>query len=163
MVRTGPGREERFSMNMSRHDRERDQIAADWLNLRSFVCAGCGDEKRFPSEATVVTETAYGGGRIVCGIGDSSRKDGGRVRSAGQQRRYAELTWGDTMRLQPYCKEHPTFRVSVPPKLQIPGQANPPFRPCPTIGQSKIGALATVTLPVQCKPGTMACWARDCR
>ena len=49
-------------MNMSRHDRERDQIAADWLNLRSFVCAGCGDEKRFPSEATVVTETAYGGG-----------------------------------------------------------------------------------------------------
>ena len=102
-------------MNISRHDRERGQIAADWLNLRSFVCAGCGDEKRFPREAAIVTETAYGGGRIVCGIGDSSRKDGGRVRSAGQQRRYAELTWGDTMRLQPYCKEHPTFRVSVPP------------------------------------------------
>ena len=49
-------------MNMSRHDRERDQIAADWLNLCPFFCAGCGDEKRFPSEATVVTETAYGGG-----------------------------------------------------------------------------------------------------
>ena len=49
-------------MNMSRHDRERDRIAGDWLNLRSFVCAGCGDEKRFPCEAAVVTETAYGGG-----------------------------------------------------------------------------------------------------
>ena len=49
-------------MSTSRHDHERDHIAVNWLNLRSFVCAGCGDEKRFPSEATIVTETAYGGG-----------------------------------------------------------------------------------------------------
>ena len=49
-------------MNRSRHDRERDQIAADWLHLCPFVCAGCGDEKWFPREATVVTEATYGGG-----------------------------------------------------------------------------------------------------
>ena len=49
-------------MNTSRHDRERDRIAADWLNLRPFCCAGCGDEKQFPREANIVTEATYGGG-----------------------------------------------------------------------------------------------------
>ena len=49
-------------MNTSRHDRERDRIAADWLNLCPFCCAGCGDEKQFPREANIVTEATYGGG-----------------------------------------------------------------------------------------------------
>ena len=49
-------------MSTSRHDRERDHIAAHWLDLHSFVCAGCGDEKRFPNEATIMAEAGYGGG-----------------------------------------------------------------------------------------------------
>ena len=49
-------------MNMSRHDRERDRIAGDWLNFCPFFCAGCGEEKRFPREANIVTEATYGGG-----------------------------------------------------------------------------------------------------
>ena len=49
-------------MSMSRHDRERDRIAAEWLSICPFFCAGCGEEKRFPREANAVTEATYGGG-----------------------------------------------------------------------------------------------------
>ena len=49
-------------MSASRHDRQRDRIAANWLNLPSFVCAGCMEEKTFPKDAAVVAEASYGGG-----------------------------------------------------------------------------------------------------
>ena len=60
--RSGPTCHAASEMSTSRHDHARDHIAANWSNLRAFVCAGCGDEKRFPSEANIVTEAAYGGG-----------------------------------------------------------------------------------------------------
>ena len=49
-------------MSASRHDRQRDRIAANWLNLPSFVCAGCMEVKGLPRDAAVVAEASYGGG-----------------------------------------------------------------------------------------------------
>ena len=49
-------------MGKSRHDRERDRIAVDWLVSLPFVCDGCGAVKQFPSDLTVLTEVQYSGG-----------------------------------------------------------------------------------------------------
>ena len=47
---------------MSKHDKERDFIAANWLVSSSFVCDGCNAVKQFPRDLTVLTEVRYSGG-----------------------------------------------------------------------------------------------------
>ena len=55
-------------MSESRHDRERDRIAADWLDLTPFVCDICEAECEFPRNLTIVTEAQYAG-RLRADVG----------------------------------------------------------------------------------------------
>ena len=55
-------------MSKSRHDRERDRIADDWLVSPSFVCDVCGAECDFPRNLTIATEAQYGG-RLRADVG----------------------------------------------------------------------------------------------
>lgn len=47
---------------ISRHDQERDYIAANWRSLSLFTCAVCQTERGFPNHCIVRTEAVYGGG-----------------------------------------------------------------------------------------------------
>jgi hypothetical protein len=49
-------------MSKSKHDQERDRIAADWLTHPSFICDGCGVECNFPGNLSISTEIRYAGG-----------------------------------------------------------------------------------------------------
>ncbi|MDE0268025.1 MAG: hypothetical protein OXI96_03185 [Acidimicrobiaceae bacterium] len=49
-------------MSQSRHDRERDRIAADWSSNPSFICDGCELEYKFPRNLTITTESRYAAG-----------------------------------------------------------------------------------------------------
>ena len=56
------------NMRKSRHDTERDRIAADWLVSPSFVCDVCDAESDFPRNLNVATEVQYAG-RLRADIG----------------------------------------------------------------------------------------------
>ena len=43
----------------SLHDTERDRIAAEWLQLPPFICAGCDQQKTFPRSPHIETEVRY--------------------------------------------------------------------------------------------------------
>ena len=45
----------------SLHDTERDRIASNWPKLASFTCAGCKEQKTFPSAKNVATEVSFHG------------------------------------------------------------------------------------------------------
>ena len=49
-------------MRKSKHDQERDRIAADWLTLPSFICDSCGVECNFPDNLSITTERRYADG-----------------------------------------------------------------------------------------------------
>ena len=55
-------------MSTSRHDRERDRIAADWLIHPPFVCDVCEAECEFPRNLTIITEAQYAG-RLRADVG----------------------------------------------------------------------------------------------
>ena len=56
------------NMGKSRHDRERDRIAAEWVSHPSFVCDACEAERKFPRNLTIATEVQYSG-RLRADIG----------------------------------------------------------------------------------------------
>ena len=55
-------------MGKSRHDRERDRIAVDWLTHPPFVCDVCEAECEFPRNLTAITEAQYAG-RLRADVG----------------------------------------------------------------------------------------------
>lgn len=55
-------------MSKSRHDRERDRIAADWSILPPFTCDVCEAECEFPRNLTAITEAQYAG-RLRADVG----------------------------------------------------------------------------------------------
>ena len=55
-------------MSKSRHDRERDRIAAEWSTTPPFICDVCESECEFPQNLTIATEAQYAG-RLRADIG----------------------------------------------------------------------------------------------